>query len=323
MNIRTALAAALMGAASLESAAYAADDYPTKVVRMVVPFPPGGTSDFVGRVVAEQLGKELGQSIVVENLPGAAGVIGTVNVTQSAPDGYSLLLTSSDVTIVPSVQKKPAYDPIKDFAPVALLLRYSHYLVANPELPAKTIGEVIALAKAEPGVINFASGGVGGSNHMAGERFQNFAGVRLTHVPYNGNGPAITDLVANRVQLLWTSLAPVRGFVDAGQLKLVGITSSKRAVGTPDVPTFDESGLPGYELDNWYGVLAPAGTPEDIVLKLNGALAETMANEEVQKKLVSIGAESASDTPAEFGQLIAEELKNWRKIAEDAGIATP
>lgn len=323
MNIRNALAAALMGAASLGSAAYAADDYPTKVVRMVVPFPPGGTSDFVGRVVAEQLGKELGQSIVVENLPGAAGVIGTVNVTQSAPDGYSLLLTSSDVTIVPSVQKKPAYDPIKDFAPVALLLRYSHYLVANPELPAKTIGEVIALAKAEPGVINFASGGVGGSNHMAGERFQNFAGVKLTHVPYNGNGPAITDLVANRVQLLWTSLAPVRGFVDAGQLKLVGITSSKRAVGTPDVPTFDESGLPGYELDNWYGVLAPAGTPEDIVLKLNGALAETMANEEVQKKLASIGAESASDTPAEFGQLIAEELKSWRKIAEDAGIATP
>lgn len=323
MNIRKALAAALMGAASLGSAAYAADDYPTKVVRMVVPFPPGGTSDFVGRVVAEQLGKELGQSIVVENLPGAAGVIGTVNVTQSAPDGYSLLLTSSDVTIVPSVQKKPAYDPIKDFAPVALLLRYSHYLVANPELPAKTIGEVIALAKAEPGVVNFASGGVGGSNHMAGERFQNFAGVKLTHVPYNGNGPAITDLVANRVQLLWTSLAPVRGFVDAGQLKLVGITSSKRAVGTPDVPTFDESGLPGYELDNWYGVLAPAGTPEDIVLKLNGALAETMANEEVQKKLASIGAESASDTPAEFGQLIAEELKSWRKIAEDAGIATP
>lgn len=322
MNIARILAVGI-ACAGVWSSAFAASDYPSKVIKMVVPFPPGGTSDYVGRVVAEQLGKELGQTVVVENMPGAAGVIGTVNVAKSAPDGYSLLLTSSDVTIVPSVQKKPAYNPVSDFAPVALLLTYSHYLVANPELPAKTIADVIALAKKEPGTINYASGGIGGSNHMAGERFQSYAGVKLTHVPYNGNGPAITDLVANRVQLIWTSLAPVRGFVDSGQLKLIGITSAKRAVGMPDVPTFAESGLPGYELNNWYGVLAPAGTPEDVVLKLNTTLAKVMANGEVQQKLESIGAESASDTPAEFGALIAQEIKNWRAVATEAGIATP
>lgn len=322
MRFRVLWAAAFL-AAGVWSGASAAEDYPSKVIKMVVPFPPGGTSDFVGRVVAEQLGKELGQSIVIENLPGAAGVIGTVNVARSEPDGYSLLLTSSDITIVPSVQAKAAYDPISDFTPVALLLRYSHYLVANPELPATTIADVIALAKSEPGALNFASGGIGGSNHMAGERFQSFAGVKLTHVPYNGNGPAITDLVANRVQLLWTSLAPVKGFVDAGQLKLIGVTGSKRTAGTPDVPTFAESGLPGYELSNWYGVLAPAGTPEAVVSKLNAVLAKVMANPDVLQKLAPIGAEPASDTPAEFGQLMAEELKSWRAIAVQAGIATP
>ncbi len=323
MKLNFVAATGLLIAALAGGAAHAQDAYPSKSIKMVVPFPPGGTSDFVGRVVAEQLGKELGQSIIVENLPGAAGVIGTVDIAQSAADGYSLLLTSSDVTIVPSVQKKPAYDPVKDFAPVSLLLRYSHYLVANPELPAKTIADVIALAKAEPEAINFASGGIGGSNHMAGERFQSFAGVKLTHVPYNGNGPAITDLVANRVQLLWTSLAPVKGFVDSGQLKLIGITSSARAAGTPDVPTFSESGLPGYELNNWYGVLAPVGTPDAIVQKLNASLNKVMAEKVVQDRLASIGAQPAADTPAEFGQLIAEELTSWRKIAEDAGIATP
>ncbi|MGC0054116.1 Bug family tripartite tricarboxylate transporter substrate binding protein [Brucella pituitosa] len=323
MNFLKPATAALIGIMALAGNVVAAETYPSKSIKMVVPFPPGGTSDFVGRVVAEQLGRELGQSIIVENLPGAAGVIGTVNIAQAEADGYSLLLTSSDVTIVPSVQKKPAFDPVKDFAPVSLLLRYSHYLVANSELPAKTIADVIALAKAEPETIYYASGGIGGSNHMAGERFQHFAGVKLTHVPYNGNGPAITDLVADRVQLLWTSLAPVRGFVDSGQLKLIGITSSKRSPGTPDVPTFDESGLPGYQLNNWYGVLAPKGTPDEIVMKLNATFTQVMANPEVQAKLASIGAEPASDTPAEFGQLIAEELKNWRKVAEDAGVATP
>jgi tripartite-type tricarboxylate transporter receptor subunit TctC len=323
MRLQTAATVALIITTMLGGKAVAEDTYPSKAVKMVVPFPPGGTSDFVGRVVAEQLGKELGRSVIVENLPGAAGVIGTVNIAQAPADGYSLLLTSSDVTIVPSVQTKPAFDPVKDFAPVSLLLRYSHYLVANSELSAKTVGDVIALAKAEPEAINFASGGIGGSNHMAGERFQHFASVKLTHVPYNGNGPAITDLVSNRVQLLWTSLAPVRGFVDSGQLKLIGITSSKRAPGTPDVPTFDESGLPGYELNNWYGVLAPVGTPEDIIVKLNATFTKVMANQEVQAKLASIGAEPASDSPADFGQLIAEELNNWRKIAEEAGVATP
>ncbi|PRA51838.1 tripartite tricarboxylate transporter substrate binding protein [Brucella pituitosa] len=323
MNFLKPATAALIGIMALAGNVVAAETYPSKSIKMVVPFPPGGTSDFVGRVVAEQLGRELGQSIIVENLPGAAGVIGTVNIAQAEADGYSLLLTSSDVTIVPSVQKKPAFDPVKDFAPVSLLLRYSHYLVANSKLPAKTIADVIALAKAEPETIYYASGGIGGSNHMAGERFQHFAGVKLTHVPYNGNGPAITDLVADRVQLLWTSLAPVRGFVDSGQLKLIGITSSKRSPSTPDVPTFDESGLPGYQLNNWYGVLAPKGTPDEIVMKLNATFTKVMANPVVQAKLASIGAEPASDTPAEFGQLIAEELKNWRKVAEDAGVATP
>lgn len=297
-------------------------DYPSKPIKMVVPFPPGGTSDFVGRVVAEELGRVLGQSVVVENLPGAAGVIGTVNVVHSAPDGYTILLTSSDVTIVPSVQTQPAYDPVTDFAPIGLVLRYSHYLVANGELPVTNVGDLIALAKAKPGAINFASGGIGGSNHMAGERFQSVAGIELTHVPYNGNGPAITDLVANRVQLLWSSLPPVQGFIADGQLKLVGITSGERAAETPDVPTFDESGLPGYELNNWYGMLAPAGTPDAVIDRLNEALHQTMSSSSVLEKLATLGAKPAFESPADFAQLIAEELVSWRAIAQEAGIAT-
>lgn len=299
-----------------------AQGYPTKPVKMVVPFPPGGTSDFVGRVISEALAKNLGQPVIVENRAGAAGTIGTVGVSQAAADGYTLLLTSSDITITPSVQASAPFDPVRDFAPVGLVLRYAHYLVANETLPVKTVGDLIALAKSKPGAINFASGGIGGSNHMAAERFLSHAGIKMTHVPYNGNGPAITDLVANRVQLLWTSLPPVRAFVTSGKLKIVGITSKERSASTPEVPTFSESGMPGYELSNWYGVLAPAKTPPAIVERLNEALKQTMASPEVLTKLATLGAEPAVNTPAEFGQVLKDELASWREVAKQAGIST-
>ncbi|WP_332682493.1 Bug family tripartite tricarboxylate transporter substrate binding protein [Bosea sp. (in: a-proteobacteria)] len=317
----TRIAAIAAAMAVALGAPAAAQGFPNKPVKMVVPFPPGGTSDFVGRVISEAMGKSLGQPVIVENRAGAAGAIGTVGVSQAAPDGYTVLLTSSDVTITPIVQPNAPFDPVSDFAPVGLVLRYSHYLVANPALPVKTVGDLIALAKSKPGEINFASGGIGGSNHMAAERFQSHAGVKLTHVPYSGNGPAITDLVANRVQLLWTSLPPVQAFVTSGKLKILGITSKARAAATPEVPTFSESGMPGYELNNWFGMLAPAKTPPEVVDRLNAALKQAMASPEVLTKLATLGAEPAVNTPAEFGQMLKDEMVSWREVAKQAGIA--
>ncbi|RJE82368.1 Bug family tripartite tricarboxylate transporter substrate binding protein [Paracoccus onubensis] len=319
MKSAIAILSAILAATSVGSAS-ADDTYPSKVIRMVVPFPPGGTSDFVGRVVAEQLSKDLGQTIVIENLPGAAGTIGTVNVREAKPDGYTLLLTSSDVTIVPSLQATPPYDPVEDFEPVALLLRYAHFLVASKDFPGNSIADVIELSKETPGSINYASGGIGGSNHLAGERFQSVAQIEMTHVPYNGNGPAITDLVANRVQLLWTSLAPVSGFIDTGQLKLIGTSGTERSGIEPNIPTFSESGLPGYSLLNWYGVLAPAGTPEPIVSQLNAALNDVLSNPDVLAKLAPIGATPAAETPADFSALIGEEIVSWQQIAREADL---
>ena len=317
--IRMALAAGLV-ATGLSTAALA-QTYPSEPIKLVVPFPPGGTSDFVGRVVSETLGKQLGQPVIVENRPGAAGTIGTVGVSQAAPDGYTILLTSSDITITPIIQANAPFDPIKDFAPIGLVLRYSHYLVASAAFPAKTVGDLITLAKAKPGTINFASGGIGGSNHMAAERFQSVAGIKLTHVPYKGNGPAITDLVANRVQLLWTSLPPVQAFISSGKLKIIGITSKERSPATPDVPTFSESGLPGYELNNWFGVLAPPKTPPAIVERLNAALKETMASPEVLKRLEALGMDPVVNQPAEFSAMLKDEMESWRLIAKQAGLA--
>jgi len=319
--VSRALALAVVAAACvLTAGAAVAQPYPTKPVRMVIAFPPGGTSDFVGRIVAAKLSEFLGQPVVVENKPGATGLIGTQAVQQAAPDGYTILLAPSDFTLVAGLQAKPPYDPVKDFAAIGLLINYPHVLVAAPEVPASNAKELIALAKAKPGQLNYASGGNGSSNHISGAAFAYAAGIDLTHVPYKGNGPAITDLLANRVQLLFTSIGPVEAHLKSGKLKAVAITGPKRLAALPDVPTVSENALPGYEFMTWYGLAAPAGTPKPIVDRLNADLRKTMASPEVREKLANIGGDLTVNSPEEFSAMIGKEVGRWQKLARDTNL---
>jgi tripartite-type tricarboxylate transporter receptor subunit TctC len=306
--------------AVIASSGATAQEYPNRPVHLVIGFPPGGTSDFVGRVVAAKLASFLGQPIVIDNRGGASGLIGTQEVARAAPDGYTLLLAPSDFTVIPGLQAKAPYDAAKDFTPVGMVLDYSHVLVANAKVPARDAKELIALAKARPGQINFASGGNGGTNHISGEWFKRSAGIDLVHVPYKGNGPAITDLLADRVQLLFTSTGPVEGHLKTGQLKAIAVTGRTRNPALPDVPTIAENAIPGYEFRLWYGVVAPAGTPKAIVDRLNADLRKTMASPEVAEKLASIGGNLDVGTPEAFGTLVREEVVRWSRLAADVGI---
>ncbi len=297
-----------------------AQPYPNKPIRMVIAFPPGGTSDFVDRVVAAKMAEYLGQPIVIDNKPGAAGLIGTQAVQQAAPDGYTILLAPSDFTLVPGLQSKPPYDPLKDFAAVGLFINYPHVVVASPGLPAKDAKELIALAKAKPGQVNFASGGNGASNHISGVAFAYAAGIDLTHVPYKGNGPAITDLLADRVQLLFTSIGPVEGHLKTGKLKAIAVTGPNRLAALPDVPTVSENALPGYQFLTWYGLAAPAGTPRPVIDRLNAELRRTMASAEVREKLASIGGDLTVNSPDEFAAMLKSEVVRWQKLARDTNL---
>ena len=305
---------------ALSAVQAAAQAYPNKPVRLVIAFPPGGTSDFVGRVIADKMSQFLGQPIVIENRPGATGLIGTQAVQQAAPDGYTLLLAPSDFTLAPGLQPKPPYDPVKDFAAIGLFINYPHVLVAYPGLPASNAKELIALAKAKPGQLNFASGGSGGSNHISGVAFTHAAGIDITHVPYKGNGPAITDLLADRVQLLFTSIGPVEGHLKSGKLKAIAVTGPKRLAALPDVTTVSEIALPGYEFMTWYGLAAPAGTPKAIIDRLNADLRKTMASPEVMEKLANIGGDLTVNSPEEFTVMIRSEVGRWHKLAKDTNL---
>jgi len=312
--------AVFCAALAIGSSAAVAQSYPNKPVRMVIAFPPGGTSDFVGRVVANKLAEFLGQPIIVDNKPGATGLIGTEAVKMAAPDGYTILLAPSDFTLIPGLHPKPPYDPLKDFAPVGMVVDYPHVLVANPNVAASNAKELIALAKAKPSQLNFASGGNGATNHVSGEQFKQSAGVDITHVPYKGNGPAIVDLLADRVQLLFTSTGPVEAHLKGGKLKAIAVTGKNRLASLPDVPTIAESAIPGYSFTLWYGVVVPAGTPRPIINKLNADLRKTMASPEVNEKLATIGGNLNVGSPDEMSVLLRDELMRWTKLAKDVGI---
>jgi tripartite-type tricarboxylate transporter receptor subunit TctC len=319
-TLRIITLAACAAALTLAGGTATAQPYPNKPVRMVIAFPPGGTSDFVGRVVANKLSEFLGQPIVVDNKPGASGLIGTEAVKTAAADGYTILLAPSDFTLIPSLQAKPPYDPNKDFAPVGMVVDYPHVLVANPNVAAANAKELIALAKAKPGQLNFASGGNGATNHVSGAMFNQAAGVDITHVPYKGNGPAIVDLLADRVQLLFTSTGPVEAHLKSGKLKAIAVTGKTRLASLPDVPTVAESAIPGYEFTLWYGIVAPAGTPKAVVDKLNADLRKTMASPEVKEKLAVIGGNLNVGSPDEMAALLRNETVRWTKLAKDANI---
>jgi tripartite-type tricarboxylate transporter receptor subunit TctC len=297
-----------------------AKDYPTKPIRVIVPYPPGGGTDVVARIIADPLAAALGQPIIIDNRGGAAGNLGTDIAAKAAPDGYTILLTLSSHTINPRLYDKLPFDVERDFAPISLVALSPQILVAHPSVPANNIRELIALAKAEPGKLNFASVGTGSPGHIAGELFKLKTGVDMVHVPYKGGGPAVTDTLGGQVQLLFVTLPAAMQHVKAGRLKALAVTSDKRSLAAPDIPTIAESGVPDCVVNSWYGALAPAKTPPAIIARLQAAFAKVLATPEVKDKLFAQGAEAAPSSSADFERRIHDELKQWEYVIREAKI---
>lgn len=318
---RTALAvslAATLGA--LPALPAMAQTYPSRPLRLVVPFPPGGSTDIVARLVAQKLGEALGQPMIVDNRAGAGGMIGAENVAKSPADGYSLLLASSGpIVIVPALQPKLGYDSVRDFAPISIIATIPTMLVVNEKVPARSVSELIALAKARPGQLNFASTGVGATPHLAGEVFKSMAGVDIGHVPYKGSAPALTDLMGGQVDMMFEQIPAVLPHVQSGKLRALAVGSARRVAALPDLPTISESGLSGFDVVSWFGIMAPAGTPAPIVARLHAELAKIMRMPDVSEKLASLGAEPQASTPQAFGQTIVAELPKWAEIIRKSG----
>jgi len=297
-----------------------ADVYPSKPVKLILPFPPGGGTDILGRLIGEQLSARLGQPVVQENRGGAGGNLGAEAVARAAPDGYTLLLAAPTLAISPTLYPKLAYDPLKDLAPIALVASVPNVMITHPSVPARTLQEFIALAKRRPGELNFGSGGAGTSNHLGGELFNMVAGVKLEHVPYKGVNLAMQDVLAGNVQLVFIGIPAAAPHIRAGKLRALAVVAPRRSSALPDVPTAAEAGLPGFEVTTWYGVLAPAGTPRAIIERLNTELARIMLAPELQPRLADMATDPRAGTPEEFGAYLREETAKWGKVIRDAGI---
>lgn len=304
-------------AAPLATAAEA--EYPVKPVRVIVPFAPGGSNDIIGRLAAQQLTERLGKQVIVDNRPGAAGLIGTEVVAKSPPDGYTLLVVSAAYAYNPYMYKLP-YDQEKALTPVALIGTGPSGLAVNPSFPAKTAKDVVALAKAKPGQINYASAGSGSFQHLSTELFKIMAGVNITHIPFKGGGPAMIDVIAGNTQMCMGSLLQMLPHNASKRLRVIGTGGVKRFPALPDVPTIAESGVPGYEANNWWGIVAPTGTPEAVINRLNKELTVIVASADTKKRLESEGAEPKYMPPGEFGKFIKTEMNKWGKVVKTAGI---
>ena len=317
MKSLLALGAAL---AVLTPCAAAADVYPSRPIRFVVAFPPGGGTDIIARSIAQKLSERLAQQVVVDNRPGAGGNIGTDVVAKSAPDGYTLLMGSAGpLAINASLFKTMPFDPIRDLAPVTLAASTPNVLVVHPSLKATTLKELIALARARPGEINFASSGYGTPAHLAGELFNSMAGVKLVHVPYKGASPALADLLGGQVQIMFSTMPPALPHVRDGKLRALAVTSAKRSPAAPELPTVDEAGLPGFEANTWHGVVLPAGAPPSIITRLNHEIVAILHLPEVMERLSSQGAEALGSTPEEFAAYIRSETAKWAKVVRESG----
>lgn len=304
----------------LSPAAGTAQDFPTKPIKLIVPFPPGGPNDIIARVVGQRMSELTRQPIVIENRSGQAGVLGTDAVAKAAPDGYTIGITSaSSLVINPSLEKMP-YDVRKDLAPVTLNVTVPEMLVVASNVPASNMAELIALAKAQPGKLNFASAGIGGLPHLAGELFKLTAKLDIVHIPYRGAAPAINDLLGQQVQMTFLDLPVILPHIRAGSLKPIALGSPKRAPTAPDVPTTAEVGMPDLLIENWYGMIAPGGTPEKIIAELNRITNEAMADPTVKAKLADQGLTVAGDTPEHFRGFIDAETRKWAKVIKDARI---
>lgn len=296
--------------------------YPTKPVHIVVPYPAGGAVDAFARVLTQQLSEMWGQQVVVDNRPGASTMIGAEQVAKSPPDGYTLLLTAElTLVIVPHLYEKIPYDPLRDFAPVVALVSATQALVANPSLPVKTVKDLVSLAKAKPGQLTFGSFGNGSTGHLNMEVLQAMTGARFNHIPYNGAGPAMNDVIGGHIDFMLAALSIVKGNVQAGKLHMIGVGSNHRSSEFPDVPTLSESGAPGFEAKSWFGLVAPAGTPPDVIKKINQDVTKVISDHAfAEKYLAAQGLESITGTPEQFAAFVRAETVRWGKIVKDADV---
>jgi tripartite-type tricarboxylate transporter receptor subunit TctC len=298
----------------------AAQPYPSRPVRFIAPFPPGGSADTIGRLLAQELAKSLGQPVLVENRPGAGGNIGVDLVAKSAPDGYTIGIGAAGaLTINQSLMGRLPYDPQRDLAPISKLADIPIVLAAASTAPAGSVGEVIAVAKAKPGVLSFGSAGNGTAMHLSGELFKLMAGVDIAHIPYKGSAPATTDLVAGQLPLAFVDLSSALPQIRAGRIKGLAVASGQRTVTAPDIPTIAESGVPGYAAVGWFGVIAPAGTPREIVARLNAEIVRIMALPDVRDRALAVGAEPSTTTPEGFAAFIAAEIPKWERVVKASG----
>ena len=316
-------AKALVAALLLGSSAGAAlaQAWPSRTIRLIVPFPPGGGNDVIARVVAQKLGERLGQSVVVENRAGANGIVGLQALMQSPPDGHTIAVgAAGPLAVNPSLYDKLPYDVVKDFAPITNMVNFPLLLVTHPSVPAKTTRELVALAKAQPGKLYYSSPGSGNSGHLAGELFNTMAGVKTVHVPYKGQGPALADLLAGQVQMLYSSIPSVLPHVQQKQLNAIAVGSARRVPSLPDIPTIAESGVPGYEAYSWVGMIAPAGTPKEVIARLNREITDILKQKDVAEKLNGQGALPVGDTPEQFGAYIKAEIEKWGAVVRSSNI---
>lgn len=319
MSILRAACAAL-SAFGLAAGALAQAPYPAKPVRLVVPYPPGASNDVLSRITAQAMAPGLGQPIVVDNRAGAGGMIGAEHVARSEADGYTILNVQSSFTTNAAIRAKLPYEPLKDYAYIGMMALGPMLLVVHPSLPAKTAGDVVRLAKARPGQLNYGSSGNGGINHMSTELFARMAGISIVHVPYKGISPAVTDLLAGNTQLIITSLPSAMGQLKAGRLKALGVGGAKRSALAPELPTISESGVPGYVAELWWGLAAPAKTPPEILNRLSAELTKALQSSDVKERYSREGGEPVIMTRAEFTEFVRKEIERWRKVAREANI---
>jgi len=311
--------AAVLGVLTLGTQIAAAQTYPSKPIRLIVPFAAGGSTDIIARAVGMRLSEMLGQPVIVDNRPGGGTVIGTDAVARSAPDGHTLLVVPAPFTINPSLLPKLPYDPLADFTPITLINTTPLVVVVNPSVPARNVKELIALAKSKPGALNYGSSGAGGSNHLAGELFQAMAGVKMVHIPYKGNAPALTDLVGGHVDLVFNGLTSAYPLIKSGRIRPLAVTSARRSAVLPEMPTLSESGLKGFEAVAWNGLAGAAKTPPEIVDRLAGAVRKVVDNPEIRERLKADGSDPVGSTPAEFARFLRDEIAKWAKVIKLSG----
>lgn len=319
--MRTTLSGCAMTALFLFSACAGAQAYPTKPLRLIIPFAPGGTNDIIGRLVAQKLGEAIGQQVIPDNRGGAGGSIGMEVAAKSAPDGYTIVIGHiGTLAVNPTLYSKLAYDPVKDFAPITLVSKLPNLMAVNPTVPAKSVAQFIALAKSSPGKLSYGSGGTGGAGHLATEYFRLLTKIDMVHVPYRGTGLAVIDVISGQLDMVMAGVPAIVPHTRAGKLRALGVSGSTRLAILPDVPTIAESGAPGYDATQWYGILAPAGTPKAVLASLHAGLEKSLASPVLKERFAADGADPFMTTPEEFTAFMKREIARWAPVIKKAGL---